>query len=101
MKDYAKKFYTGRAWQQCRDGYINSVDGLCEECSRQGIVNPGWIVHHKIHLTPQNIHDPEITLNWDNLEFLCQSCHNKVHKTKQDNVVDGLSFDKDGNLIQI
>lgn len=32
---------------------------------------PGAIVHHKEHLTPQNINDPDITLSEDNLELLC------------------------------
>lgn len=40
---------------------------------------PGDQVHHKKHLTPKNINDPEITLNWDNLELLCLDCHRKEH----------------------
>lgn len=36
-------------------------------------------MHHKKHLTPKNINDPEITLNWDNLELLCLDCHQKEH----------------------
>lgn len=47
-----------------------------------GIYTPGKIVHHKTRLTPDNIHDTSITLNWDNLMLVCQDCHAKVHKTE-------------------
>ena len=47
-----------------------------------GVYTPGKIVHHKIWLTPDNIHDTSITLNWDNLMLVCQDCHAKVHKTE-------------------
>ena len=93
-KEWAKAFYNSIAWQQCRDGYIKSVFGLCERCGK-----PGYIVHHKIHLTPGNINDPNITLNWDNLEYLCQDCHNKEHNTSKVNR--RYKFDDKGNVIPI
>ena len=43
----------------------------------------GEIVHHKIELTPENIDDPGITLNWDNLELLCRFCHSEVHDVRK------------------
>lgn len=100
-KDYARAFYNSPAWKKCKDGYINSVDGLCEECLRQGKIEPGWIVHHKTHITPQNIHDPSITLNWENLEFLCQDCHNKVHGKNEKATIDGVGFDSEGKLVKL
>lgn len=90
-KDFAKAFYHSRAWQQCRDAYIASVYGLCEACSK-----PGYIVHHKVKLTPDNIHDPAITLNWDNLQYLCLECHNQIHGGSS--TVQGLEFDENGDL---
>ena len=36
-------------------------------------------VHHKIHLTLDNVDDPSIALNLDNLLLLCKECHNKMH----------------------
>ena len=48
-----------------------------------GVYTPGKIVHHKIWLTPDNIHDTSITLNWDNLMLVCQDCHAKEHKKEQ------------------
>lgn len=79
MKEYAKAFYKSTQWQQCRASYIKSVGGLCERCLAEGKIVPGYIVHHKCYLTPENIKEPSITLNFDNLEYLCKDCHNKEH----------------------
>ena len=95
-KDYAKKFYRSKAWRECRASYISKVYGLCERCKQ-----PGKILHHKEYITPDNINDPNITLNHDNLEFLCQECHNIEHHEKYSSVRYGLEFDAEGNLIQV
>ena len=44
---------------------------------------PGEQVHHKIRLTPDNLADPAVALNWDNLELLCTACHQEEHKGKK------------------
>ena len=92
-RDFAKAFYNSAAWLKCRAAYIKSVFGLCEKCRE-----PGHIVHHKKELTPDNINDANITLNWDNLQYLCLDCHNRV---PSDNYVtrDGLMFDEQGQLV--
>lgn len=95
MQKWAEKFYKSKAWEETRKAYYISRFGLCERCGR-----PGDIVHHKVYLTPANINDTNITLNWDNLELLCQECHNKEHSKKLP-VADGLTFDEEGNLIKI
>lgn len=94
-KEYARKFYKSKAWQQCRASYIRSKFGLCERCS-----NPGKIVHHIKYITPNNIDNPEITLNHHNLELLCQECHNYEHHGKYEPTRRGFSFDENGNLVQ-
>ena len=68
---WAKKFYNSKAWKRCRASYISKVFGLCELCS-----DAGYILDHITELTEQNINDVNITLNHDNLQFLCLSCHN-------------------------
>lgn len=83
MKDFAKSFYTSRAWKNCRRAYAASVGGLCEECKGKGLVVPGEIVHHKTELTPQNINDASVTLNWDNLELVCREHHAQAHGARQ------------------
>jgi len=83
MKDFAKAFYKSKEWERCRAGYIKYVGGLCERCLNRGDIVPGLVVHHKCYLSPDNINDPSVTLNYDNLELLCQDCHNKEHLSKQ------------------
>ena len=93
-RDFAKTFYASAAWQHCRAAYIEHVHGLCERCRR-----PGYIVHHKCYLTPDNIDDPDVTLNFDNLEYLCLDCHNAEHGSSDYKTVrDGLVFDAFGDL---
>ncbi len=101
-KDWAKPFYKGKAWKRCRAGYIDhrrAIDGgLCEICQDK----LGYIVHHKIILTPENIHDPEVALNWENLSYECKDCHDQ-HEGH--GVYHGDSpvcvFDSEGNPIGI
>ena len=104
MKEFAKSFYLSAAWKKCRASYIKSVDGICENCLRKGLYTPGKIVHHKIHLTPENINNPNISLSWDNLELLCQDCHTEEHDS---DIRQGkglkerrYKFDKAGNCIE-
>jgi predicted kinase len=52
---------------------------VCEECLLNGEMSPISIVHHTIELTPENINNPEVALNFDNLRGLCLDCHNKTH----------------------
>lgn len=80
MKEYAKQFYSSQPWQKCRNAYKKSVGGLCEDCLARGIYRAGDIVHHIEHITPDNINDPSITLNWDNLKLVCMQCHAEEHK---------------------
>lgn len=83
MKEYAAKFYKSKAWQRCREAYAKSVGYLCERCMKKGIYKRGEIVHHKNHITQDNIDDPEIALSWDNLELLCRDCHAGEHGKKK------------------
>lgn len=68
--------------------------GLCVRCGK-----PGEIVHHKIYLTPENIGNPDISLNPDNLETLCRDCHALEHEG-QSPTAPGLMFDDNGDLIE-
>ena len=83
MKEFARNFYNSPAWKKCRASYISSVGGLCERCYRNGKITAADTVHHKIHLSPENINDPNITLGWSNLEALCRDCHAAVHGNKK------------------
>lgn len=79
MSGFASSFYISNEWITCRRDYANSKGNLCERCAAAGYIVPGTEVHHKTRLTPDNISDPAISLNWDNLELLCKDCHLKEH----------------------
>lgn len=81
-KPFARQFYSSKAWQDCRNEYAKRRHYLCENCLRKGIYRPGEIVHHKIELDPINIENPEVALNFDNLELLCRECHAEKHTEK-------------------
>ena len=94
-REFAEAFYKSKQWKNCRDKYFKSVGGLCENCLAKGIYKPGGIVHHKEHITPDNINNPEVTLAWTNLILVCRDCHAQEHTTKKRRY----RFDSDGNLI--
>lgn len=79
MYQTIKQFYASKQWQQCRESYRKKARGLCERCLAKGIVKEGEEVHHKVRLIKGNINDPQITVNFDNLELLCQDCHHAEH----------------------
>jgi 5-methylcytosine-specific restriction endonuclease McrA len=81
---FASRFYRTERWNRCRKAYRNAKGGLCERCLARGLIVPGVEVHHRIHLTPDNLDDPEITLSWDNLELLCKACHQQEHQRSHD-----------------
>lgn len=83
MQDYARGLYKSKEWQRIRTEYIKKVGGLCERCYAAGRIRAGVIVHHKDYVTPSNVRDPSIVLNSDNLELLCQECHNKEHSRQK------------------
>ena len=90
-RGFAKAFYNSAAWIKTSKAYAASVFFTCEKCG-----HPGYIVHHIVHLTPLNIGDPEITLAWSNLMYLCLECHNVIHGNEPQRV--GV-FDDSGNMI--
>ena len=77
MKEFAEKFYAGKAWKKARRGYIamriNVDGGRCEECREK----QGYIVHHVVALTTQNIEDASVALSWDNFKYVCKDCHDR------------------------
>lgn len=85
-KEFARSFYNSGSWVKTRKSYFRSQHGLCERCQK-----PGEIVHHKIPITPKNINNVFITLNFDNLELLCRECHEKQHRPIE-NQAEGLIF---------
>ncbi len=97
MKSIDGSFYRSRIWERCRKEYAKSVGGLCERCLAKGLIVPGAIVHHKIHLNQDNYKSPEIALNFENLELLCMTCHRQEHMSE--NLKNRYTIDDNGNVI--
>ena len=70
--------------------------GMCERCFARGELRPAKVVHHIIHLSPENVDDPHIALSFDNFQRLCQDCHAAVHAGVSESRVE---FDAMGNVI--
>ena len=92
----AAEFYGSIKWKKCRRNYL-SLHPVCERCAKLGKVNRAEIVHHKIYLDTNSYRDPDVALNYDNLESLCFSCHQAEHYGRKE-CRDGLYFDAAGNL---
>lgn len=95
-REFAKKFYKSKAWQQCREAVLKRDHYLCTECGEAG-----QEVHHIEWLKPENINDTSITLNMDNLATLCKDCHHKAHERNQYSKPQPsrIQFDIEGNII--
>lgn len=103
-KEFAREFYDSGQWRKCRKAFISeriSIDGgLCQRCHER----LGYMVHHTIMLTPDNISNPDISLNHDLLEYVCKACHDREEghflyrkKKRQGRCI----FDEKGNPIEI
>lgn len=79
-REFSKSFYRSKEWQVTRDYVLKRDNYLCVNCAK-----PAEEVHHIIHLTPQNILDPAITMNPDNLISLCRDCHFEQHRGEHGN----------------
>lgn len=105
-REFAKSFYKSRNWETtqayCMSRPIYTSYGvvppyMCELCFEHGLLKPAKVVHHKIHLSPENINDPKISLDPANLQRLCQDCHALVHSKRTEPI--RCSFDENGNPI--
>lgn len=72
-KRYAD-FYASSAWKRMRQ-YKLSINPLCEVCQANGDTTIATIVHHKDEIRTQIGWKNRLEIN--NLESICQSCHNK------------------------
>ena len=69
----SKRGYDYR-WQQLREIYLHEHP-LCEICEDNRYVNPAALVHH---IVP--IEQGGDALDMENLQSLCNDCHDKIHK---------------------
>jgi len=77
-------FYGTEAWHRVRKAALMRDGGMCQECMRKfrdGIIRKprrATMVHHKIPVKER----PDLALELDNLESLCDRCHAEEHPEK-------------------
>lgn len=77
--DAQKSFYNSTRWRKFRATILAERDPVCAECGKI-ITNPlDCELDHIKELTPENVNDPNISLNPDNVQILCHTCHDKKH----------------------
>lgn len=81
MAKYAvlQSFYASEKWINFRLGLINERGTKCARCGERIAKARDLIGHHKVELTPENVHDYMISLNPELVELVCFDCHNKEH----------------------
>lgn len=77
--DRSKQFYHSVAWKRAREIIRIRDNGLCQECFKQKRLTVGTIVDHIIPIKQ----DWNKRLDEDNLQLLCQACHNKKTGTER------------------
>ena len=92
MREFARAFYNSKEWRTCSRAFMQSRHYVCDRCGGVAV-----ICHHKNHLSPENINNPAVTLNWENLEALCMDCHNLEHM-RADSVT---TFAEDGSIASV
>lgn len=96
---WKRRFYRSKAWQECRSAVIERQHGLCADCLDRGMLRPLSEVHHLTFLTPENVGDPNVSLNPNRCVGLCTECHNRRHSKgfKSSGTPSRMWFDADGN----
>ncbi|WP_447402337.1 HNH endonuclease [Lysinibacillus sp. fkY74-1] len=98
----ATSFYRSYEWQKMRDYVFKRDLGLCQPCLELGTYTTGDVVHHIVELRDGE-EGWSKRLDEDNLETVCHSCHNNIHKgdgTTRGAVPNGCMFDENGQLIK-
>jgi len=71
-------FYHSERWRTLRSKALLRDKYLCIDCKRYGKKVPAKVVHH----IKERADYPEHQYDINNLECLCDSCHNKKHPDK-------------------
>ena len=105
-RPFARAFYDSALWARTRAYILRRDRYMCTRCH-----NPAQEVHHIIRLSVDNINDPNITINPDNLISLCRDCHFKEHEQEKleasakkhgksyGDCREGFHFDENGMLV--
>lgn len=70
-----KAFYHTGEWRRARAQALKRDHHQCQRCRREGRYTRATTVHHIRHLKDA----PELALTLENLESLCDACHEREH----------------------
>lgn len=106
-RDFSRHIYHSARWASLQKLAMERTETttgmcppfMCERCYKHGILKPAKVVHHITFITPENVNDPSVTLNLDNLTRLCQDCHAAVHSSDPDAGPKRYRFDEHGNMV--
>lgn len=70
--------YKSKKWKRKRLCILRRDGYLCVECKKYGRRREAVTVHHILHADEY----PELAYDDNNLESLCNACHNKMHPEK-------------------
>ena len=70
--------YKSKRWKSKRLAILRRDKYICQECKKYGKRKEAVTVHHIKHADTH----PELAYDDNNLESLCQGCHNKKHPEK-------------------
>ena len=85
MYTSVSEFYKSREWERLLEILkLERVDDtgqvICSYCHKPITRKYDCIGHHRIELTEQNVNDPDISLNPDNIALVHFRCHNLIHR---------------------
>ncbi|MEH7490843.1 HNH endonuclease [Neobacillus niacini] len=75
QSDNLMKFYKGKDWMSLRLVALRRDNQECQNCKSRGKYRKADCVHHMKEVKDH----PELALSLDNLQSLCNSCHNEIH----------------------
>ena len=78
--DKLHQFYCSKAWRDLSFRLKVERGGKCERTGEVFADMSQLIAHHKIELTEDNVDDPNISLNPNNIEIISFNEHNKEHR---------------------
>ena len=85
MYTSVSEFYKSREWEKLLEILkLERVDDkgqvICSYCHKPITRKYDCIGHHRVELTEQNVNDPDISLNPDNIALVHFRCHNLIHR---------------------
>ncbi len=78
--DKLHQFYCSKAWRDLSYKLKVEAGGKCNRCNNIYTDFSKLTGHHKIELNEENVSDPLISLNAEEIDIICHNCHNQEHK---------------------